>query len=107
MLFPAIFSFLVSGFLWGVAIHLVRWAVDREGPRTFTGSIYLGFGIKVAAWLIVALLGGLLGPFILAPVFFATWAILARYGKLSELQAMAGVGALIALDLVWTLAGLS
>jgi len=103
----AALSFLVSGFLWGCAIHAVRFVVDREVSHPFSGSVYLGFGIKIAAWAIVMFLGGLLGPLILAPVFFASWGILARYGKLSEAQAAAAVGLLVALDLAWAAAGLS
>ena len=102
-----VLSFLISGFLWGCAIHAVRFVVDREASHPFSESLYLGFGIKLAAWAIVLFLGGLLGPLILAPVFFASFCILARYGKLSEAQAAAAVGLLVALDLAWAVAGLS
>ena len=102
-----LFSFLIGGLLWGIVIHAVRWIADREVAHGFSTSVYLGFGIKVAAAVIVLLLGGLLGPFILAPVFFAAWAILARYGKLSEMQAMGAVVALVALDFVWVWTGLA
>ena len=105
--FIGLLSFLISGFLWGVAIHAVRTLVDREVSHSFSTSVYLGFGIKVAAALIVLLLGGLLGPLALAPVLFVAWGILARYGKLSEKQAALAVVALVALDFVWVATGLS
>ncbi|MEM8885917.1 MAG: hypothetical protein AAGD14_17770 [Planctomycetota bacterium] len=103
----ALFAFAIGGLLWGVAIHVVRFVVDRDIAHSFATSVYLGLGIKIAALLVVLLLGGLFGPFILAPVFFVAWAILARYGRLSEFQAAAAVALLIALDFAWALTGLA
>ena len=99
-MFLLLFSFLLGGLFWGVAIHAVRWAVDREHGHSFSESVYLGFGIKIAAAVTVLVLGGFLGPFVMAPVFFFAWAILARYGRLSEMQAVAAVALLITIDLV-------
>jgi len=62
----------------------VLWFVKRDRPIPLTTALGLGVGIKLASFAIVLVLGAILGPFILAPVFFAAWAILCRYGPLSE-----------------------
>ena len=99
-MFSILFSFLIGGVIWGVAIHAVRWFLDREVGHDWRDSILLGFGVKIAAALTVAILGDVLGVLTLVPVFYFTWAILARYGKFSEMQALAAVGLLVTIDIV-------
>lgn len=99
-MFSILLSFFIGGVLWGFAIHAMRWFVDREVGHDWRDSMMLGFGVKVAAFVTVAILGGFLGVLTLLPVFCFTWAILARCGKFSEMQAMAAVGLLVTIDLV-------
>jgi len=91
--------FLLSGFLFSLVVYAVLWFVERDRHIEFTTALGLGFGIKLAEFAIVLVLGVVLGPFILAPVFFAAWAILHRYGRLSERQAALAVALLVAVEL--------
>ena len=75
---------LISGVVFSLIVWAVLWFVERDRHIPFTTALGLGFGIKLASFAIVLVLGAILGPFILAPVFFAAWAILCRYGRLSE-----------------------
>ena len=100
-MYVALLAFVLGGFLWSCAVHAVRWIVDRNYHPSFIDSVYLGFGIKLAAAAILLFLGGLPAPIVLALVFFVAWAILARYGKLSEFQALSAVGLLIGIELIW------
>jgi hypothetical protein len=99
-MYSLLFSFFIGAVLWGLAIHAVRWFVDREVGHDWKDSLLLGFGVKVAAAITVTILGRFLGVLTLVPVFYLAWAILARYGKFSEMQALAAVGLLVTIDIV-------
>ena len=97
---------------WGYAV--VDW-IDLWFIPTFnvadsaivTGAVLLAFGIKIAVAMVILFLAGFLGPLILAPVFFVTWAILARYGGLSDKQALGAVCVLVGLESIWLALGIS
>ncbi|MHC4937885.1 MAG: hypothetical protein ACYTHK_02820 [Planctomycetota bacterium] len=100
-------SFFIGVTLLGIVLHLIRRTLMRDEHPSFRVSVFLAIGLKVAGFLIVAFLAGILGPFVLAPVFFASWAILARYGGLSEKQAALAVCLLVGLESVWLALGIS
>jgi len=100
-------SFALSLLLFGATIHVCRHLLIRDVSFPFSESFWLGVGVKLAVFGVTFFLGGVLGPLVLAPAFFAAWGVLARYGKFSDLQALACVGILVALDVVWMATGLS
>ena len=102
-----IYSTLMSVLLFGVLLYGVLWVVERDIKPSFSHAIYLSAGIKLGMFAVVLVLGGLLGSLVLAPALFAAWAILHRYGRLSEMQAMGAIGILLLVELGFKAAGLS
>lgn len=99
MLFAALFSLMIGGVTTGVILYAVLWLLERDRHVPFSTALGLAFGIRLASIVLALLLGAFFGPLVFVPICFAAWAILTRYGRLSEKHAVIAVAAMFVVEL--------
>ena len=95
----ALLKFLIYVLVFSGMIYITLAIVEREIKPSFTHSFGLGLGITIAMSIVTALLAPAIGVIAWIFALFAAFAILHRYARLSEYQALAAVGVLLLLDL--------